>query len=147
MSNSVWPHSWQPTSLPHPWDSPGKNTGVGCHFLLQCRKMKSESEVAQSCPTLIDPMDCSLPLSMQFSRLEYWSEVLLPLHDEITSHLHYIVFLSFFALITEEGFLRTNNRKVLADPLPQYTSFKVRLVRWFLLRSNISPSKIHCYIN
>ena len=45
----------------HPWDSPGKNTGVGCHFLLQCVKVKSESEVAQSCPTLSDPMDCSLP--------------------------------------------------------------------------------------
>ena len=49
------------TRLPHPWDSPGKNTGVGCHVLLQCRKVKSESEVAQSCPTLRDPMDCSLP--------------------------------------------------------------------------------------
>jgi len=49
------------TRLPHPWDSPGKNTGVGCHFLLQCMKVKSESEVAQSCPTLSDPMDCSLP--------------------------------------------------------------------------------------
>ena len=47
--------------LPHPWDSPGKNTGVGCHFLLQCRKGKSESEVAQSCPTLSDPMDCGPP--------------------------------------------------------------------------------------
>ena len=46
---------------PHPWDSPGKNTGVGCHFLLQCMKVKSESEVAQLCPTLSDPMDCSLP--------------------------------------------------------------------------------------
>ena len=46
---------------PCPWDSPGKNTGVGCRFLLQCMKMKSESEVAQSCPTLSDPMDCSLP--------------------------------------------------------------------------------------
>ena len=45
----------------HPWDSPGKNTGVGCHFLLQCMKVKSESEVAQSCPTLCDPMDCILP--------------------------------------------------------------------------------------
>ena len=44
-----------------PWDSPGKNTGVGCHFLLQCVKVKSESEVTQSCPTLRDPMDCSLP--------------------------------------------------------------------------------------
>ena len=48
-------------SLPLPWDSPGKNTGVGCHFLLQCMKVKSESEVAQSYPTLSDPMDCSLP--------------------------------------------------------------------------------------
>ena len=47
--------------LPCPWDSPGKNTGVRCHFLLQCVKVKSESEVAQSCPTLSDPMDCSLP--------------------------------------------------------------------------------------
>ena len=46
---------------PHPWDSPGKNTGVGCHFLLQCMKVKSESEVVQSCPTLSNPMDCSLP--------------------------------------------------------------------------------------
>ena len=55
------PHRWQPTRLPHPWDSPGKNTGVGCHFLLQCMKVKSESEVAQSCLTLLDPMDCSLP--------------------------------------------------------------------------------------
>ena len=53
------PHRWQPTRLPHPWDSPGKNTGVGCHFLLQCMKVKSESEVARSCPTLRDPMDCS----------------------------------------------------------------------------------------
>ena len=61
MSDSVRPHRWQPTRLPRPWDSPGKNTGVGPHFLLQCRKVKSESEVAQSCLTLSDPMDCSLP--------------------------------------------------------------------------------------
>ena len=46
---------------PHPWDSPGKNTGVGCHFLLQCMKVKSESEISQLCPTLSDPMDCSPP--------------------------------------------------------------------------------------
>ena len=58
---SVRPHRWQPTRLPHPWDSPSKNTGGGCHFLLQCMKGKSESEVAQSCPTLSDPMDCSPP--------------------------------------------------------------------------------------
>ena len=51
MSDSVRPHRQQPTRLPRPWDSPGKNTGVGCHFLLQCMKVKRESEVAQSCPT------------------------------------------------------------------------------------------------
>ena len=61
MSDSVWPHRRQPTRLPRPWDSPGKNTGVACHFLLQCMKVKSESEVAQSCPTLQDPRDCSPP--------------------------------------------------------------------------------------
>ena len=55
------PHRWQPTRLPHHWDSPGKNTGVGCHFLLQCMKVKSESEVTQSCPTLSDPKNCSPP--------------------------------------------------------------------------------------
>jgi len=58
MSESVRPHRRQPTRLPHPWDSPGKNTGEGCHFLLQGMKVKSESEVAQSCPTLCNPMDC-----------------------------------------------------------------------------------------
>src|SRR5574341_74013 len=61
MSDSVRPYGLQPTRLPRPWDSPGKNTGVGCHFLLQCMKVKSESEVAQSYPTLSDPMDYSLP--------------------------------------------------------------------------------------
>jgi len=63
-----------------PWDSPGKNTGVGCHFLLQCMRVKSESEVAQSCPTLSDPMDTAFqaPPSMGFSRQEFWSGVPLP---------------------------------------------------------------------
>ena len=70
MSNSVQPHRWQPTRLPRPWDSPGKNTGVGCHFLLQCMKVKSESEVTQSCLTLSDPMDCSLPGSSVHGTLQ-----------------------------------------------------------------------------
>ena len=61
VSNSVRPHRRQPTRLPHLCDSPGKNTGAGCHFLLQCMKVKSESEVAQSCLTLPNPMDCSFP--------------------------------------------------------------------------------------
>ena len=58
---TVRPHRWQPTRIPCPWDSPGKNTGVGCHFLLQCMKVKTENEVAQLCPTLSDPKDCGLP--------------------------------------------------------------------------------------
>ena len=61
MSDSVRPHRLQPTRLHRPWNSPGKNTGVGCHFLLQCMKVKSESKVAQSCLTLSDPIDYSLP--------------------------------------------------------------------------------------
>ena len=80
MSDSVRPHRQQPTRLSHPWDSPGKNSGVGCHFPLQCMKVKSESEVTQLCLTLSDHMDCSLqaPPSMGFSRQEYWSGVPLP---------------------------------------------------------------------
>ena len=67
--------------LPRPWDSPGKNTGVGCHFLLQCMKVKSESEVGQSRPTFHNPMDYTAyqaPPSMGFSRQEYWSGLPLP---------------------------------------------------------------------
>ena len=81
VSDSVRLPRRQPTRLPRPWDSPGKNTGVGCHFLLQCMKVKSESEVAQSFPTLCNPMDCIAyqpPPSMGFPRQEYWSGVPLP---------------------------------------------------------------------
>ena len=86
VSNSVRPHRWQPTRLCHPWDSPGKNTGVDCHFLLQCMKVKSESEVTQSCPTLSDPIDCSLPGSSvhRIFQARYWSE--MPLLTPISIH-------------------------------------------------------------
>ena len=67
---SVRPHRRQPTRLCSLWDSPGKNTGVGCYFLLQCMKVKSESEIAQLCPTLSDPMDCSLPGSSMHGILQ-----------------------------------------------------------------------------
>ena len=60
---TLQPHRRQPTRLTHPWDSPGKNNGVGCHFLFQCMKVKSEREFAPSCPTLCDPMGCSPPSS------------------------------------------------------------------------------------
>ena len=71
-------HRQKPTRLPRPWDFPGKNTGVGGHFLLQCMKVKSESEVAQSCPTLCDPRTVAYqaPVSMRFSRQEYWKLLL-----------------------------------------------------------------------
>ena len=80
MSDSVRPHRRQPTRLLRPWDSPGKNTGVGCHFLLQCMKVKSKSEVAQSCPTLATPWTAAYqaPPSTGFSRQKYWSGVPLP---------------------------------------------------------------------
>ena len=80
MSDSVRPHRRQPTSLPRPWDSPGKNTGVGCHFLLQCMKVKSESEVAQLCLTLATPWTAAYQASqsMGSSRQKYWSGVPLP---------------------------------------------------------------------
>ena len=80
MSDCVRSHRQQPTRLPCPWDSPGKNTGVGCHYLLQCMKVKSEGEVAQLCPTLATPWIAAYqaPPSMGFSRQEYWSGVPLP---------------------------------------------------------------------
>ena len=92
MSDSVRPHRRQPTRLHRPWDSPGKNTGVGCHFLLQRMKVESKSEVAQSCPTFSDPMDYSPPgpPSMGFSRQEYWSWVSLPSPDFILSPYNYL---------------------------------------------------------
>ena len=80
VSDSVRPHRRQPTRLPLHWDSPGKNTEVGCHFLLQCLKVKSESEVTQSYPTLATPWTAAYqaPPSMGFSRQKYWSGVPLP---------------------------------------------------------------------
>ena len=80
MSDSVRPQKQQASRLPRPWDSPGKNTGVGCHFLLKCMKVKCESEVDQLFLTLRDPMDFSLPGSSVrgFSKQDYWSGVPLP---------------------------------------------------------------------
>ena len=80
MSDSLRPHRWQPTRLPCPWDSPGKNTGVGCHSLHQCMKVKSESEVAQSVWLLATPWSAAYqsPPTMGFSRQEYWGGLPLP---------------------------------------------------------------------
>ena len=92
MSDSVWPHRQQPTRLPHPWDYPGKKTGVGCHFLLQCMKVKSESDVAQSCLTLSDPMDCSLPGSSVHgifqARVLEWGAIAFSVMKATGVHFH-----------------------------------------------------------
>ena len=101
MSDSVRPHRRQPTRLPRPWDAPGKSTGVGCHFLLLCMKVKSEREDTQSCPTLSDSVDCSLPCSsvhgicqarvlewgaIAFSAASFYVFVIVCLHGSIISH-------------------------------------------------------------
>ena len=92
MSDSVWPHRQQPTRPRCPWDSPGKNTGVGCHFLLQCMKVESESEVAQSCLTLSDPMDCSLPGSFIHgifqARVVEWGAIAFSQSSRRSQQLH-----------------------------------------------------------
>ena len=78
VSDSVWPHKWQPTRLPHPWDSLGKNTGVGCHFLLQCMKVKVKSLSHVRLSATPWTAAYQAPPSMGFSRQEYWSGVPLP---------------------------------------------------------------------
>ena len=92
------PHRRQPTRLPCPWDSPAKNTGVGCHFLLQCVKVKSESEVAQSCRLLATPCTAAYqaPPSMGFSRQEYWSGVPLPSPPFSSTISHLLSLLQLF---------------------------------------------------
>ena len=97
-SDSVRPHRRQPTRLPRPWDSPGKNTGVGCHFLLQCMKVKSESEAAP-CPTLSDPMDCSPPGSSVHgifqARVLEWGAIAFSTHGYSSSLINMLLSLFF----------------------------------------------------
>ena len=121
MSDSVRPHRRQPTRLPGPWDSPGKNTGVGCHFLLQCMKVKSESEVTQLCPTLSDPMDCSLPgssihgifqarVQRGFSKLKLCTVLLESLRAAIFEKYLKTAFLELLALQeTDDHILKLRN--------------------------------------
>ena len=129
MSDSVRPHRWQPTRLPCPRDSPGKNAGVGCHFLLQCMKVKSESEVAQSCPTLSNPMDCSLPGSSVhgFSRQEYWSGVPLP---SLKNYLSDIINL----------FCKINHNPIITDNSPY-----LRMMFNFHLMINFKRNYDSCF--
>ena len=145
MSDSARPHRWQPTRLPSPWDSPGKNTGVGCHFLLQCMKVKSESEVAQSCPTLATPWTAAYqaPPSMGFSRQKYWSGVPLP------SPLKYLIRYPCNLEAEEtfqislKGLVAEHNRPWLWLPgfISQLRMFGLRPLTYFLYLSSVQFSR------
>ena len=118
MSDSVRPHRGQPTRLPRPWGSPGKNTGVGCHFLLQCMKVKRESEVSQSCLTLSDPMDFNLPGSSAhgifLARILEWgaiafsisifSSFILFQFAYVLFNNCFLIFIKFIDLFKEQSF-------------------------------------------
>ena len=116
MSDSVRPHRRQPTRLPRPWDSPGKNTGLGCHLLLQCMKVNSESQVAQSCPTLRDPMDCSPPGSSAHgifqARVLEWGAISQKA-DQVVWYSHLLKNSPQFIVIhTVKGFGRVNKAEI-----------------------------------
>ena len=117
MSDSVRPHSPQPTRLPRPWDSPGKNTGVGCHFLLQCMKVKSESEVS----VLATPWTAAYqaPPSMGFSRQECWTGVPLPSPLNMPS---------YFLIIFSYSWVKELST---ADCNTPFVIYQVSLCTWF----------------
>ena len=139
MSDSMRPHRRQPTRLPHPWDSPGKNTGVGCHFLLQCMKVKSESEVAQSC--LSYPMDCSPPGSSVHgifqARVLEWGAIAFStialyeppnFHDSLISYDPHTVLESRW---NGEEMITKNKKNVSIENFHLFITVALRaLVRW-----------------
>ena len=119
MSHSVRPHTWQHNRLPRPWDSPGKNTGVGCHFLLQCMKVKSESKVAQSCLTPRDPMDCSLPGSSVHgifqARVLEWGAIAFSARKPYWDAVSYIQLQGFW--FSRQGQQICVSNRLTSDPL------------------------------
>ena len=101
MSDSVRPHGWQPTRLPRPWDSPGKNTGVGCHFFLQCMKVNNESESLSRIQLFATPWTAAyrVPPSMGFSRQEYWMGCHCPLQPTLFTAIHFLFLLFCSSLL------------------------------------------------
>ena len=126
----MWPHRQQPTRLPHPWDSPGKNTGVGCYFLLWCVKVKNESEVAQSCSTFCDPMDCSMPV--------------LPVHHQLTESVK-----SIESVMPSNHLILCWPLLLLPSIFPSIRVFsnesalRIKWSKYWSFSFNISPSNEH----
>ena len=136
VSDSVRPHRQQPTRLPRPWDSPGKNTGVGCHFLLQCMKVKSESEVPQPCPTPSDPMDCRLPGSsvhgiFQARVLEWIAHCLLQMSLTNVDKKRIFILICFPKVIYINGCLASF--PLYMESWGGYLEKKKRLIKNFLV--------------
>ena len=127
------PHRRQPTRLPRPWDSPGKNTRMGCHFLLQCIKVKSESEVAQSCPTLFDPMNRSTPG--------------LPVHHQLPeftqTHVHRVGVMPPSHLILCRPFLLLPSIPPSIRVFSNESALRIRWPKYWSFSFSISPSKEH----
>ena len=139
------PHRQQPTRLPCPWDSPGKNTGVGCHFLLQCMKLKSESEVLSRVRLLATPWTAAYqaPPFMGFSRQEYWSGV--PLPSPTISH-SLLKFLSIESVIVSNYLILCLPLLLLPSVFPSIRIFSNEIVppiiwpKYWSFKSSISPS-------
>ena len=158
MSDSVQPHRWKPTRLPHSWDSPGKNTGVGCHFLLQCMKVKSEREVAQSCLTHSNPMDCSLPGSAVHgifqARVLEWGAIALGREQSPTltpGHWSSIIFASsaFQPLLSATAYVCTCQVTSLCPTLCDFMDcnlswdsiLQTRILEWVAMHSSKGSSQ------
>ena len=137
MSDSVWPHRRQPTRLRRLWDSPGKNTGVGCHFLLQCMEVRSESEVAQSCLTLSNPMDFSLPGSSVHgicqARVLEWGAIAFP-YTQLSLVMSMHVYLHDYVC-------------VCVCPCFVNTPMGVRALLYFLAKKSVEGPLFLCWID
>ena len=133
VSDSSQPHGLQPTRLLCPWDSPGKSAGVGCHFLLQCMKVKSESQIAQSCPTLRDPMDCSLPGTSIHgifqARVLEWGA---------------ITFSAVLALSSKLGYRRDWGSLISSEKLPSCWNLLTSIIWWGSWHNSLWLRNIWC---
>ena len=154
MSDSVRLHRQQPTSLPCPWDSPGKNTGVGCHFLLQCMKVKNESEVAQSCLTLSDHLYCSLPGSsihgiFQVRVLE-WGAIAFSTHLRQMILIFISILLLFIFYKLCKIYQKKNNHEqiVKSKSWPRVRAWivKILLINWVGKTLSLSLGLCRCLV-